>query len=165
MIGRRLGLYLSLNLKIGKNVKIIAQLIDILPIISKIFERSVFNQLYEFLNANNLLSKHQFGFRPKYSTLAALIQMCDAWYENMDNGELNGVVFIDIRKAFDSINHNILLRKMKEQFGISNIELKLFESYLSDREQVSFVNGAMSAPKRIVCGVPQGSILGPLLFL
>ena len=82
-----------------------------------------------------------------------------------DNGELNGVVFIDIRKAFDSINHNILLRKMKEQFGISNIELKLFESYLSDREHVSFVNGAMSAPKRIVCGVPQGSILGPLLFL
>jgi hypothetical protein len=54
---------------------------------------------------------------------------------------------------------------MKEQFGISNIELKLFESYLSDREQVSFVNGAMSAPKRIVCGVPQGSIFGPLLFL
>ena len=129
--------------------------ISILPIISKIFERSVFNQLYEFLNANYLLSKHQFGFRPKYSTLAALIQMCDAWYENMDNGELNGVVFIDIRKAFDSINHNILLRKMKDQFGISNIELKLFESYLSDREQVSFVNGAMSAPKRIVCGVPQ----------
>ncbi len=91
--------------------------------------------------------------------------MCDAWYENMDNGELNGVVFIDIRKAFDSINHNILLRKMKEQFGISNIELKLFESYLSDREQMSFVNGVMSAPKRIVCGAPQGSILGPLLFL
>ena len=66
--------------------------------------------------------------------------MCDAWYENMDYGKLNGVVFIDIRKAFDSINHNILLRKMKEQFGISNIELKLFESYLTDREQVSFVN-------------------------
>ena len=68
--------------------------------------------------------------------MAALIQMCEAWCENMDNGELNDVVFIDIRKAFDSINHNILLRKMKEQFGISNIELKLFESYLSDREQV-----------------------------
>jgi retron-type reverse transcriptase len=82
--------------------------------------------LYEFLNANNLLSKHQFGFHPKYSTLEALIQMCDAWYDDMDNGELNGVVFVDIRKAFDSINHNILLCKMKEIFGISIIELKLF---------------------------------------
>ena len=81
--------------------------------------------------------------------------MCDAWYENMDNGELNGVVFIDSRKAFDSINHNILLRihKMKEQFEISNIELKLFESYLSDREQRCNV-----FIKKDFCGLPQGSI-------
>jgi hypothetical protein len=102
--------------------------ISILPIISKIFERSVFNQLYEFLNENSLLSKYQSGFRPKNSTLTALVQMCDAWYASMDNGDLNGVVFLDIRKAFDSINHyNILLQKMKDQFGVSNIELKWFD--------------------------------------
>jgi hypothetical protein len=143
--------------------------ISILPINSKIFERSVFNQLYEFLNESSLLSKYQSGFRPKNSTLTALIQMCDAWYASMDNGDLNGVVFLDICKAFDSINHNILLRKMEDQFGVSNIELKWFESYISDRKQVCFVNGMTSTPKEIVCGVPQGSwpgsILGPLLFL
>jgi hypothetical protein len=67
--------------------------ISILPIISKIFERSVFNQLYEFLNESSLFSKYQSGFRPKNSTLTALIQMCDAWYASMDNGDLNGVFF------------------------------------------------------------------------
>ena len=91
--------------------------------------------------------------------------MCDAWYENMGNSELNGVVFVDIRKAFDSINHGILLHKMKDQFGISSIELKLFESYFSDTGKDTFVNNVMSSSKGIVCGVPQGFILGPLLFL
>ena len=78
---------------------------------------------------------------------------------------MNAVVFLDIRKAFDSISHNILLRKMEEQFGVSNVELKWFASYISNREQTCFVNGTMSTSKKIVCGVPQGSILGPLLFL
>ena len=91
--------------------------------------------------------------------------MCDTLYENMDNGELNGVVFLDIRKAFDSINHTILLHKMKVQFGITNVELDWFSSYLTNREQVCLVNGITSTSKKIVCGVPQGSILGPLLFL
>ena len=90
--------------------------ISILPIGSKIFERSVFKQLYE-------------NYRPKNSTMTAVIQICDAWYASMDNGDLNGVGFF-IRKAFDSINYNILLRKMKDQFGVSNIELKWFESYI-----------------------------------
>ncbi len=139
--------------------------ISILPTISKILERSVFNQIYKFLNDNSLLSKYQSGFRPKNSTLTALIQMCDTLYENMDNGELNGVVFLDIRKAFDSINHTILLHKMKVQFGITNVELDWFSSYLANREQVCIVNGITSTPRKIICGVPQGSILGPLLFL
>ena len=110
--------------------------ISILPIISKILERSVLNQIYKFLNDNSLLSKYQSGFRPKNSTLTALIQMCDTLYENMDNGELNGVVFLDIWKAFDSINHTILLHKMKVQFGITNVELDWFSSYLTDHRYI-----------------------------
>ena len=91
--------------------------ISILPVISKILERCVFNQLYNFLNENSLLSKHQFGFRPKNSTLTALIQMCDELHQNLDNSKLNGVVFPDIRKAFDSVDHKILLCKMKHNLG------------------------------------------------
>ena len=91
---------------------------------------------------NLLLSKYQSGFRPKLSTMSALIQMCDHWLENMDNGMLNCVVFLDIRKGFDSIDHSILLKKMNEQFGIDGTEIKWFESnYLTKRQQVCFVNG------------------------
>ena len=74
--------------------------------------------------------------------------MCDTLYENIDNGELNGVVFLDIRKAFDSINHTILLHKMKVQFGITNVELDWFSSYLTNREQVCIVNGLHLHPER-----------------
>ena len=99
------------------------------------------------------------GFRPKYGTVSALIQMCDQWLTDMDNGKLNGVVFLDICKAFDSINHEILLRKLKDQFGIHSTELKWFESCLTNRKQVCSVNGQTSSSKKIVCGIPQGSIL------
>ena len=111
------------------------------------------------------MSRYQSGFRPKHSTLSLLIQMCDHWLENLDNGEINGIVSIDIKKAFDSINHPILLTKMNEQFGIREMELDWFRSYLSKRKQVCLVNGHTSSPKEIVCGVPQGSILEPLSFL
>ena len=102
--------------------------ISVLPIISKIFEQEIFQQLYKYMNENNLISKFQSGFRPGYSTLSALIQMCDAWFNNMDNGELTGVVFLDIQKAFDSIDHNILLDKLKF-YGISQMEFKWFQSF------------------------------------
>jgi sarcosine oxidase/L-pipecolate oxidase len=123
--------------------------IPVLPIISKILERCVFNQVYTYLNENTLLSKYQAGFRPKNSTLIVLIQMCDDWYANMDQGELNGVVFLDIRKAFDSINHKILLNKLETQFRFSNNKLNFLKSYLMNREQVCTINGHTSSPKRL----------------
>ena len=85
--------------------------------------------------------------------------MCDEFYQNLDNGKLNGVVFLDIRKTFDSVDHKIILCKMKTQFGLRNVELDWFASYLDNR--VCDINGSISSPKIIKTGVPQGSILGP----
>ena len=138
--------------------------ISVLPIISKIFEKEIFQQLYKHMNENNLISKFQFGFRPGYSTLSALIHMCDIWYNNLDNSELTGVVFLDIQKVFDSIDHEILLKKLIF-YGVSRIELKCFQSYLTNRCQQCQINGFLSNKGKTICGVPQGSILGPLLFL
>ena len=89
--------------------------------------------------------------------------MCDDWLQNMDNGILNSVVFLHVQKAFDSVNHEIPLNEMHEYLICT--QLKWFESYLSNREQQCMVNGQISSPKNISCGIPQDSILGPLLFL
>ena len=108
--------------------------ISILPIASKIFEKEIFNNDINYLSENSLISKFQSGFRPKHSTLALLIQMFDKLLENMDEGKITGLVSLDIRKAFDSINHQILLVKMKNLFGIQDSELMWFACYLNNRE-------------------------------
>ncbi|CAB4039709.1 Hypothetical predicted protein, partial [Paramuricea clavata] len=83
----------------------------------------------------------------------------------MDSGKINCIVFLDVRNAFDSINHEILIDKMRNFFGATGKQLRSFESYLEDRVQQCLINGQLSSPKKIICGVQQGSILGPLLFL
>ena len=90
--------------------------------------------------------------------------MCDDWSDNMDKGRLTGVVFLDIRKAFDSVDHSILLEKV-QFYGVADRELMWFKSYLTARQQQCLVNGCLSSQSNLLCGVPQGSILGPLLFL
>ena len=138
--------------------------ISVIPVVSKVFEKIVYSQLYHYLDSNKLLLGCQSGFRSLHSTLTALLEATDAWSVNIDNGLLNGVVFIDLTKAFDTIDHKIILRKMS-YLGVDQAAIKWFSSYLSGRTQRCSVNGKLSTARTLRCGVPQGSILGPLLFL
>jgi retron-type reverse transcriptase len=134
-------------------------------IVQKLIDSNLIT-FYGYLSNNSLLSKFQSGFRPKHSTLSALIQMCDNLLKNMDSGQINCVVFLDVRKAFDSINHEILIDKMRNFFGVTGNQLRWFESYLNNMQSSTMsYKRTIIEPKKIICGVPQGSILGPLLFL
>ena len=104
------------------------------------------------------------GFRSLHSTLTPLLEATNSWSVDMDNVFLNGVVFIDLKKAFDTIDHEIILRKMP-YFGADQATITSFQSYLSNWTHRCNVNGRLSTPRTITCGVLQGSILGPLLFL
>ena len=110
------------------------------------------------------MSNCQSGFRSLHSTLTALIKVTDHWRLNIDNNLINDVVFLDLKKAFDSVNHVILIEKLS-YYGISGKSLDFFKSYLANRRQRCQVTGYVSNVKEVHCGVPQGSILGPLLFL
>lgn len=138
--------------------------ISILPVIAKVFEKIIFDQLYSYLSSNDILSKFQSGFRPYHSTLTALLQATEEWFHNMDLGLLSGVLFVDFSKAFDTVNHRVLLEKL-QLYGIKDKALEMFSSYLDNRSQCCVVNNAFSKFNVIESGVPQGSILGPLLFL
>ena len=136
---------------------------SVLPIVSKIIERHVFNAFYEYLSENGLITKCQSGFRPKHSCETALNGLIDRWLEHIDKGKLTGVLFIDLSKAFDTVNHHVLLHKLLS-FGICEKTFLWFKSYLTDRVQSVGWRGAMSKPKNVTIGVPQGSILGPLFL-
>lgn len=137
--------------------------ISVLPTISKIIERAVHIQLYHYLEINKLLDINQFGFRHGRSTTLAVSQFTDEILGNMENGSISGIVYIDLKKAFDTVDHVIMLQKLKA-FGVRSIHLAWFDSYLSSRRQSTVVGQAMSSVRKVSVGVPQGSILGPLLF-
>ena len=138
--------------------------ISVLPILSKILEKCVHTQVMSYLESNNLLSIYQFGFRKNRSTELAATYFVDNIRRSMDNGELTGAIYIDLSKAFDTISHSSLLAKLP-RFGIVGTPKEWFTNYLFGRSQRVIFDSALSTPQPIYCGVPQGSILGPLLFL
>ena len=138
--------------------------ISILPIISKIFEKLIHKRLNKYLEHHKILYKYQFGFRERHSTELALHFLNNYVANSFENRKYALAVFLDFSKGFDTVNFEILLHKL-EHYGIRGIPLKWFKSYLSGRQQHVVFNNKSSVNQFITTGVPQGSILGPLLFL
>ena len=138
--------------------------ISVLPFFSKIFEKVVYNQLIAFLEKHQILYDFQFGFRRGYSTEMAVNYLINKVSEALDRRSFAVSIFLDLSKAFDTVNHQIIFSKLSH-YGVRGLPLQWFISYMSNRKQfVSFQN-AESSNLTVTCGVPQGSILGPLLFL
>ena len=138
--------------------------ISILPTISKIFEKHINHHLMGYLNKYKLIHESQSGFRPKHSCQTALIKLIDQWKECIDKGDIVGTLFIDFRKAFDVVDHNILLRKL-QIYKFSSNAIRWFHSYLEYRQQSLVTDNGLSEYAQVRSGVPQGLILGPTLFL
>ena len=131
---------------------------------SKLFEKTVHNQTQQYLQEHKILYKYQSGFRKHHSTNTCLSHLNNKILEGFDKGMVSGMILIDLQKAFDTIDHNILLKKMKFM-GFADSTISWFRSYLTNRLFLVNIRDTLSDPCVISCGVPQGSILGPLLFL
>ena len=161
-------------LKVGKISPIFkkgdAQLFDnyrpisVIPIFGKIFEKVIYNRLYQFFQSNNAIFKNQFGFRKHHSTMHAINYSVEKIITDLEKRNHVIGIFIDLSKAFDTIDHNKLLIKL-EHYGIRGLPLELLKNYLKNREQYTNFKGIDSKPCIVEYGIPQGSVLGPLLFL
>ena len=138
--------------------------ISFLPAISKIFEKVVYTQLYDYFTTKSLFYTSQHGFKKLHSTETAALEFVDRIIKFLDTGKLPISIFIDLSKAFDTLDHQILIEKLA-YYGITGITLNWFRSYLTNRTQYVQVDDVCSQHLHITTGVPQGSILGPLLFI
>ena len=138
--------------------------LSLLPSISKLFEKIVFNQLFQYFTKNRLFHNNQYGFRQEHSTEFAALELTDRVLFDIDNKKVSIAIFMDLSKAFDTLDHSILLKKLS-YYGVKGTELNWFHDYLSNRSQFVEISGIKSDITFSKTGVPQGSILGPLLFL
>ena len=138
--------------------------VSVLPIFSKVFERVVYNRLISYVDRLNILTENQYGFRKDHSTSLALLDLYNKISSGIDIKEFTVGIFLDLSKAFDTIDHCILFDKL-QHYGIRGVPLDWFKSYFNERQQFVVYNDISSQKIPINCGVPQGSILGPLLFL
>ena len=140
------------------------RLVSLLCTMSKVFKKVMYSRLHSFLQEQTFFINNQFGFRRLHSSYMALMFMMDETTNAIDNGDYVIGILFDFSKAFDTVNQGILLEKLRH-YGIRGYALDWFRSYLSNRKQFVTDNGTVSSTKTIICGVPQESILGPLLFL
>lgn len=138
--------------------------ISLVPAFSKIFEKIIFNRITAFIDKNDLITVNQYGFRKNMSTTMALTELVKTILSALDSCLNPTGIFCDLSKAFDCVDHNILLRKLND-YGIRGKANDLIRSYLTGRKQIVDIQGTLSTPSEITRGVPQGSILGPLLFI
>ena len=138
--------------------------ISILSVFSKLIEKIAHDQLSTFLKEKSMLSKCQHAFRKLHNTLTSLLNVTDLWFLNADKRKINISIFLDLKKAFDTVDHKILLSKLSK-YGIRGSPHQWFTSYLTDRIQYCQIRGSSSQQKKVKCGIPQGSCLGPLLFI
>ena len=138
--------------------------VSLLPLPGKILEKVVHANISNYLERNNYLVECQGGFRKNRSTTSTIVSFTDRVLRAMDQAKVTLATFIDLKKAFDTINHAVLLRKL-EHLGIKGLIQGWCRNYLTNRKQSTIANGIVSEPRRVVCGVPQGSVLGPLFFL
>ena len=138
--------------------------VSLLPSISKVFEKILFNQLYEYFQDSKLFYPSQYGFWEGHSTEMAALELTDRILQDIDSKHSSSALFMDLNKAFNTLDHTILLNKLNH-YGMGSNELNWFSSYLSNRQQYVEMSGVSPTLLTLQTGVSQGSILGPLLFL